>query len=398
MDAHLRHLIEAFHHTGMKCVLALAGGGTTAAAHLLGVPGGSRTILEIVVPYHERALSEWLGHHPEQACSLATSQRMAQRAYERACWLVPGNNAVGVGCTASLATDRPKRGEHRFHISVQTSLQRVDYSLILCKGTRDRLAEEAVVDAVLLNALAEVAGLAERVPLALMPEELLEVAGVPEAGGLAAFYRGELPALRVTGDGQFHQDADLPPLLLPGSFNPVHAGHWGLAAVAQRLTGLPVAFELSVTNVDKAPLLPAEVQRRLRAFTWKAPVWLTRAPTFMEKATLFPGALFVVGADTASRIVIPKYYEDSAARMRAALEHIRAQGCRFLVAGRVNAQGKFSGLEQLAIPSEYKDLFTAIAEADFRLDISSTELRAGGGGGGAEQRGYFLFLGWEEGD
>ena len=38
-----------------------------------------------------------------------------------------------------------------------------------------------------------------------------------------------------------------------------------------------------------------EVRRRLAQCTWRAPLWLTRAPTFAEKALLFPGVVFVVG-------------------------------------------------------------------------------------------------------
>src|SRR5437762_311819 len=116
MDPATHHLIEALHQAPYKCVLAVTGGGTQAAALLLNVPGGSRTILEIVVPYHERSLDDFLGHTPDQSCSEGTSREMARRAFERARWLTPGEAVIGVGCTASLATDRPKRGDHRFHL------------------------------------------------------------------------------------------------------------------------------------------------------------------------------------------------------------------------------------------------------------------------------------------
>src|SRR5687768_16624411 len=75
--------------------------------------------------------------------------------------------------------------------------------------------------------------------------------------------------------------------LLPGSFNPVHDGHWRLARVAADIIGEPVAFELSVTNVDKPPLAVEEVGRRLQAFAGRADIWLTRAPRFLDKSALF---------------------------------------------------------------------------------------------------------------
>src|SRR5438132_756094 len=134
MSPDTRTLIEAIHRTRFKCVLALTGGGTCAAAQLLSVPGGSRTVLEVIVPYHEQALVEFLGRRPEQSCSEETSQAMARRAYERAAWLAPGERVVGLGCTASLATDRPKRGDHRLHVSVQRSDRCLTFSLTLAKG------------------------------------------------------------------------------------------------------------------------------------------------------------------------------------------------------------------------------------------------------------------------
>src|SRR5262245_15364828 len=117
MDAEIGPLIAAIHQAPFQCVLALSGGGTSASAALLTTPGGSRTILEVQVPYGERALCEFLGRRPAQFCSLATSQEMARRAYERGRWLAPTARILGLGCTASLASDRPKKGEHRFFAS-----------------------------------------------------------------------------------------------------------------------------------------------------------------------------------------------------------------------------------------------------------------------------------------
>jgi hypothetical protein len=113
---------------------------------------------------------------------------------------------------------------------------------------------------------------------------------------------------------------------------------------------------------------------------WHAPLWLTRAPTFVEKAGLFPGVVFGIGADTAARIVHAQYYQDSTERMIAALDTIRGQGCRFLVAGRVDRSGRLLDVDQLGLPSEYRDLFCAIPTTQFRQDISSTQLRVQGPG------------------
>jgi nicotinic acid mononucleotide adenylyltransferase len=163
--------------------------------------------------------------------------------------------------------------------------------------------------------------------------------------------------------------------LLAGSFHPAHAGHLELARVASRLLGGPVHFELSVVNVDKPPLSAADVRRRLLGLAWQGTVELTRAATFQEKARLFPGITFVVGLDTAERVVDPRYYAGSKRAMIEALDEISAQGCRFLVAGRADARGCWRTLAELDIPGVYAGLFAEIPAEHFRMDISSTELR-----------------------
>ena len=88
-------------------------------------------------------------------------------------------------------------------------------------------------------------------------------------------------------------------------------------------------------NVDKPPLDFIEIDRRVAAVRSRTrSVWLSRAPHFSEKAELFPGATFVVGADTIARIGDPRYYGGQEAAMRRPSRDIAAHGCRFLVFGR----------------------------------------------------------------
>ena len=163
--------------------------------------------------------------------------------------------------------------------------------------------------------------------------------------------------------------------LLPGSFNPLHDGHRLLATAAREQAGREVLFEISVTNVDKPPLTANEVTHRLAQFRGQARVLLTRAPRFVEKARLLPNSTFIVGWDTFTRLLEPRYYGDTEA-MRDALSEIGGLGCRFLVAGR--AQGDaFRTLADTPIPEAFTALFEPIPESRFRLDISSTALRDG---------------------
>jgi nicotinic acid mononucleotide adenylyltransferase len=187
---------------------------------------------------------------------------------------------------------------------------------------------------------------------------------------------GEFQRVTVQPDGQITLSAPQPFVLFPGSFNPMHEGHVLLARVAEELRQQPLAFEISVTNVDKPPLEGETVRHRLAQFTWKSPVELTRAPTFLEKSRLFPSTTFVIGADTAERLVAPKYYGDDELRMHVALEEIANSGSSFLVAVRIDPVGRVRALNDISVPRRYADLFAEIPEHRFRLDISSSEIRA----------------------
>jgi len=376
MDPATRRLIESIHQSPYRCVLALTGGGTTAAAALLEVPGGSRTILEVIVPYGENALLDFLGRRPEQFCSSETSAAMARRAHERACWLAPGVPVVGLGCTASLATDRPKHGEHRLHVGCCRGSTLCTYSLVLTKNARDRAAEEDILDRVILKALAGALQIEEHLDIPLLQGEEIQVdhAGTDFPRSL---FSSKSEVVYVSIDGQWRTRSGETTIaaVLPGSFNPIHDGHWQLAAVAERLLGSPVVFELSIDNPDKPSLPEEEVRRRLAQFAWRAPAVLTRAPIFADKARLCAGATFIIGVDTAVRIIAPRYYAGEAA-LAAAMKDIRAHGCRFLVGGRVDPGGEYQGLEDIAVPAEFRDLFSGIPEGAFRVDLSSSTLRA----------------------
>ncbi|HKS88012.1 MAG TPA: hypothetical protein VJR70_01100, partial [Stellaceae bacterium] len=288
-----------------------------------------------------------------------------------------GAEMVGLGATAALVSDRPRRGEHRFHIACANAAGIAHCTCVLAKGRRDRAAEEDLVARAIVLWLARGCGIVTASPRSLLDaDEHYAEAAVAAADAIDRLLAGELDRVTVQPDGQIMLSAPQPVVLFPGSFNPMHDGHALLARVAEELTQQPVAFELSVTNVDKPPLAGGAVRGRLAQFAWKAPVELTRAPTFVEKARLFPGTIFVVGADTAERLFGPKYYGDDAARMLVALDEIAGSGASFLVAVRLDAAGRVRALKDIPVPRRYAELFTEIPEHRFRLDASSSEIRA----------------------
>ena len=183
------------------------------------------------------------------------------------------------------------------------------------------------------------------------------------------------PAVCLGPDGCVRTGDPRPLAVLPGSFNPLHHGHMTLAAAAAARLGAAVEFELSIANVDKPPLDPEEITRRIAQFAGVASIWVTRAATFLHKADLFPGAAFVVGFDTAVRLVDPKYYRGDPALRDAALHSLHVRGCRIVIGGRADAAGRFRTWEAATIDPAFTDLFLPLTETDFRADVSSTALR-----------------------
>lgn len=158
-------------------VLVVTGGGAQALADLLTVPGASRTVLEALVPYSEQSLAEFLGALPVQSVSVETAAVLAQTAYQRALRLRRDGTVpvIGLSCTATLMTDRPKKGAHRAHVGLCRGEQTRVYSLTLQKGARDRQGEERLVSDLLVQVLAEGCELTIAADLALLPDERVTV-------------------------------------------------------------------------------------------------------------------------------------------------------------------------------------------------------------------------------
>ena len=368
-------LIRRIHARPTMAVISAAGAGTAAISWLLGVAGASRTVLEIGVPYASPALTEFVGYEPPQFVSEETATAMARSAYRRAIRLRANcEPVVGIGCTATIATDRTKRGEHRCFIAAWSAEGVFTQSLTLTKGLRGRAAEDNIVSKLILRALTESADIEFNLDLELAASEQVHTRRISYADPIAALMAAHIDLAIVHPDGRIAADQPVRGGILSGSFNPLHRGHQALAQTAARILDAPVAYELSVANVDKPPLAEPEVRRRIAQFAGKAVLVLTREPVFWKKSHLLPGCAFIIGADTAIRLVEPRYYEGSRSQMLIALERMRRNDCRFLVAGRADGAA-FRTLSDVPIPDDFEQMFAAIPEAAFRSDISSTQIR-----------------------
>ena len=375
MNTDINDLVEQLHASPTMAVVAASGAGAEAIAWLLGVPGASATVLEALVPYDSKSFVEFLGYEPEQFVAADAVEHMARSAYRRAVHLRHDDSpVVGIACTATIATNRPKRGAHRCHVAAWTETEKVVYNLEFVKGLRDRAGEDDIVSRLVLQALAEASGIEPSLKFNLDDRERVEAVRTAYGDPIQALLAEHIGSVVVGENGATSRDATLNGAILAGSFNPIHEGHRHLAQVASRLLNSPVTFELSVTNVDKPPLELEEIRRRIAQFSGNAGIAITRAPVFNEKARIFPGCTFVIGWDTSVRLIDAQYYGNNEAQMLIALEEIRRLGCRFLVAGREH-QGAFKTLADVSIPLYLRDMFMSIPESEYRIDISSSDIR-----------------------
>ncbi len=350
--------VADLHSSDWAGVCYLTGGGSLLLSQLLSVPGASTTILDAQVPYSYEALAQLLGSKPEQACSETTARNLAMKAFMTAQQLRSTDQLFGLGITASLSTNRKKRGAIRAFVALQT-ISRSQVSEVEFSQSRTRQEQETML------AQVAYAKLCSGLELASDAYPNCRTQTADAQNSYSRLYKREPFALGTLTKAYF-----------PGAFNPLHTGHRSMHALAQKLLQCDVKYELSVKNVDKLPLDFFDLNQRLNQF---APdkVVLTNLPHFVNKAKHLRrngGVSFVVGIDTFARIIQPKYY-DTGEQLDDVLNFFVTSGTEFLVFGR-KVENKFRTIKDLSIPEGLRQRCLQVDATQFQCDVSSSTLRS----------------------
>ena len=195
----------------------------------------------------------YLGYEPRSLCSKETAADIARRSRDLGLSRFPELAAtlVGVGVTAALTTDRPRRGRNRCFVSITGASVDINREIDLRDDSRSRVDEETLVDGIVLNCIAEAFAVTDRIQLDLFPGERVEDSVLGASYWYERLTHSRVASFRQDERGRLSEGPVRAGAVLPGSFDPLHRGHVELARAAADILNTEVAFELSVANVDK---------------------------------------------------------------------------------------------------------------------------------------------------
>ena len=352
------------------------GGGAGLQGDLWSVPGSSNFLVGSAFPYAKEATVDFLGFEPDKFCHEDTAIHLAMEAYQRA-WIPEGAPAIGLGLTASVASTREHRGDHRVFAACVTQTECMMAKVVVPKGVGydQRDLDGFICDYIGLNLIFDATRQAQvwhaRIPAAVL--DGLGVTRILDQKLQDLLY--ERPYFAV--DGTRHAKPPEDHNHFPGAFNPPHAGHFGMAKTVDEFSGRRTLFCVTADSPHKDELTVPELLQRVKMLKGR-PVLLTRGdPLYLDKAKQHPGTSFIIGADAFKRMFNPKWGVDPETLTKAFWDQGGPQVGQpaFYVLGR-ERDGVWIDPKEVCAHLGSNLVFQPIPG---RWDISSTEVRKAAG-------------------
>lgn len=366
-----------------RLYVAATGAGASLQALLWAVPGISSVLVGGSFPYDQDATAEFLGYRPEKYVAESVAVDMASVSYMKALSSKRAGAPIGVGITASVAGTREHRGDHRVCVAVRTKDEPAFHTSVIIRkgvGYEARQKDEEFVVHLAMDMIMSAAKLSYTgKPL---DAEIYQGGAVHVTQDLHPFL--SLPYFRADGTRTEAPKDGRGLLLVPGAFNPVHFGHFGMAEAAEKVSGLRATYYITMKPPHKETISVSEALARIPQFRGKDLLFGYDDALYLDKARKYPGAGFVIGTDAMDRMLDPKWYGEGRDGVLDMITEFSKLGCRFYVANRI-VDGKLLTIDEVSqkrskelapsglVSLEALSVWTRLPGS---WDISSTEIRA----------------------
>ncbi len=366
--------LEELKELGVNIHVIATGAGAGIQQNLWSMPGSSAYLSGCSFPYSTEETAELLGFTPENFCSEETAVDLAAAAYMKA-YKFGGKKPVGVGMTATVASEKEHRGDNRIHACIITNDDVRTYSLKLEKkiGWDSRLSDGFTADDMFISILTDTLGL--HCPAEI---EHLEHNKAVDLAKIRFFKRPFFTANGKRLAELPHNDKKYYPYhpyaLMPGAFNPPHEGHFGTADAMLIDYGKSVVFEVTAEPPHKEFLTVQQLLQRAKLLQGRDRIFTRKEPLYIDKARSFNGISLVVGADAMLRMLDPKWGVDP----QKLLAELNSYHTKLYLVGR-EIDGKFITINDIIkglTPNQAALFHYMVMPINGKWDVSSTELRS----------------------
>ena len=360
---------ENLKSAGVNIHVIATGAGAGLQQRLWEVPGSSAYLAGCSFPYAAEEQEELLGFMPEHFCSEEAAVDLASAAYMKA-YKFGGKKPIGVGITASVASEKIHRGDHRVFICVMTDekVNLFQHTFEKQVGSAARHLDGDDCDNWGFWMLLETAGISETNALGKFTKDVTALAR--ERFFLRPFFAANGKRLDTIPTNKHMA-------IMPGAYNPPHEGHLGTAQSVMDEFGRTVVFEVTAEPPHKEALSVQALLQRAKLLQGHDRLFTRKEPYYLDKAKAFPGIPLVLGADAMVRMLDPKWGIEPLDLFKKFID----LETKLLVAGRtiddqfVTCQDILADLQTKGDRGVWLLAMNVLMSVDGRWDISSTELR-----------------------